>query len=126
MRSATLTLGAPPAMAVPMGPFSATRLRRTDSTAAWLTRLACFGGFVGARFELFPIDLHAGGFQDAPGGGRDFRPDAFSGDQSDFVSHGCIVLYAKVCMLVESAPRQGCREENCARCAVAGKGFAIL
>jgi hypothetical protein len=40
--------------------------------------------------------LHASGFQNAPRGGRDFGTNAFSGDQRDSVSHGWILLYAKV------------------------------
>ena len=37
LRNATFTLGAPPAIAVAIGPLRATRFLRTDSTAAWLT-----------------------------------------------------------------------------------------
>jgi hypothetical protein len=57
--------------------------------------LACFGRFIGARFEFFPIELHSCGFQNALGGRGNLGSNAFAGNQSDFVSHGCIVLYAK-------------------------------
>src|SRR5260370_34423567 len=51
--------------------------------------LACFGGaiVVGARRELFPLDLHAGGIDDAARGRGHFRADAFAGNQRDFMSH---------------------------------------
>jgi hypothetical protein len=59
---------------------------------ALIDQLAGLGGFIGAGFEFFPIDLDAGGFQDAFCGCGDFGPDAFAGDQGYFISHGCIVL----------------------------------
>src|SRR5260221_11822138 len=65
------------------------------SDSALVDELACFGGAIGARLEFFPLNLHSGGVDDALCGCRYFRADAFAGDQGDFVSHGCIVLYAK-------------------------------
>src|SRR3984957_14570969 len=51
-------------------------------------------GCIGAGFDLLPINVDACGFEDALVGGRNFRADAFAGDQRDLVSHGSIVLYA--------------------------------
>jgi hypothetical protein len=78
-----------------MGPFSATD--RLDGRL--VNELARFGGLVRACFQLFPVDFHADGFENALGGCRNLGTNAFSGDQSDFVSHGCIVLYAKALKL---------------------------
>jgi len=75
-----------------MGPFSATRFLRTDSTAAWLTVFFLVGGAVGPPGDLFPVDLHARGFQDAASRGGYFRPDSFARDESNFVSDHCILL----------------------------------
>ena len=49
--------------------------------------LSAFRGLVGASFELFPIDLDTRSFQDTTRGRGHFRPDAFAGNQCDFVSH---------------------------------------
>src|SRR5439155_26448294 len=43
----------------------------------------------------FPTRRSSDLFQDAPGGGRDFRADAFAGNERNVVLHGCILLYAK-------------------------------
>src|ERR1700682_3925183 len=64
-----------------------------------IDELTGFGGTVGARSELFPVDLHAGGVNNAASGGCHFRADAFPGDQRDFMSHACIVLYVKAIFL---------------------------
>ncbi len=99
MRSATLTLGAPPATAVAMGPLSATLLRRTDSRAPLIQQGAGSvtlsmgaAGCISAGFDLLPINIDASRFQDALHGGRNLGADAFTGDQRDFMSHSCIVL----------------------------------
>jgi len=60
-------------MAVPVGPLSATRLRRTESIAPLVDELASFGGAVRARGEFFPVDLDASGVDDAAGGGGKLR-----------------------------------------------------
>jgi hypothetical protein len=51
-----------------------------------IDQLALFRSFVGAGFELFPVDLDAGGFQDAANGACDLWADTFAGNQCDFVS----------------------------------------
>src|ERR1700681_2494644 len=66
-----------------------------------IDELTGFGGTVGARSELFPVDLHAGGINNAARGGWHFRADAFPGDQRDFMSHACIVLYGTAIFLSE-------------------------
>ena len=92
LRNATLTLGAPPAMAVAIGPFQRHVIAPHRLDRGLADQLAFFRALVGAPFQFFPIDLHARGFQDAPHCGGDFRADAFAGDQRDFVSHRCIIL----------------------------------
>jgi hypothetical protein len=72
---------------------------------ALVDQLAHFGGFVRAGFQHFPVDLYSRGLQNALGGRGNLGPDALAGDQSDFVSHGCIVLYAKVSGLSKVARR---------------------
>src|SRR5882724_2090895 len=57
--------------------------------------LSCIAGAgaVGPCVDLFPIDLNAGRFQNAPCRARDFRADAFARQKRDLVSHRCIQLY---------------------------------
>ena len=50
------------------------------------------GGAFGAGVNFFPVNLDAGGFQDAANGAGDFGADAFAGEQRNFVSHRCILL----------------------------------
>ena len=76
-----------------------------------IDELAGFGGFVGAGFEFFPVDLYAGGCKDALDGCGYFGSDAFAGDQGDFVWHSCIVLYAKVFDLSKASLRRVVRKE---------------
>ncbi|MNT43971.1 hypothetical protein D3C72_1804700 [compost metagenome] len=40
-----------------------------------------------AGFDLLPLELDAGGFQDAGGGAGDLGTDAVAGDQSDTIGH---------------------------------------
>jgi len=89
-----------------------------------INELASLGGLVGACFELFPVDLDAGGFEDALDRCGYFGSDTFAGDQGDFVSHGCIVLYAKVSGLSKASPRRVAKKERGSMQLFAG--FAIL
>src|SRR5229473_5094409 len=53
------------------------------------------GGIGSAPANLFPIELHPSGFQDAARRGGYFRANSFAGDKGNFVSNHCIQLYAK-------------------------------
>src|ERR1700722_15376353 len=79
---------------------------------ALVEELTCFGRFIGAGFEHFPIELHSRSFQNALGGCGNLWTDALAGDQCDFVSHGCIVLYAKVSGLSKGTRRGVVRKER--------------
>src|SRR5205807_10535941 len=53
------------------------------------------GGIVRASCNLFPLDLHAGGFQNAARRDGNFRADSFARDEGNLVFGHCILLYAK-------------------------------
>jgi hypothetical protein len=74
--------------------------------------LTGFGGAVGAGGKFFPVDLNAGGVDDALGRGGNFGTDAFAGNQRDFVSHMRIVLYAMGLCLSKGAGSRVARQER--------------
>ena len=87
MRRVTLMLLKPPPMGVVTGPLSATLVALDGFVERGGNVLAVDLEGFGAGGEALPLELDAGGFEDADDGLRDFGADAVAGDQGYFVRH---------------------------------------
>ena len=90
MRSSTLIERKPDPTGVVVGPLMPTPVVFSDSQRGLRKRVAVRAVLVDAGLVAVPVEVDAGGLEDAAGGLGQLGAGAVSGDEGHVVRHGCL------------------------------------